>query len=56
MEMNCRLFLNLGLVSDLQCQDNVAINFFKKVCGNCEALQTLFELTHLSYFPFRQFT
>ena len=31
MQMRCRLLLNLGLVCDLQAQDNEAINFFKKV-------------------------
>jgi NF-kappa-B inhibitor-like protein 2 len=31
MQMNSRLYLNLGLVCDLQSQDSAAINFFKKV-------------------------
>lgn len=31
MQMNSRLLLNLGLVCDLQQQDNAAVNYFKKV-------------------------
>ena len=35
MQMNTRLYLNLGLVCDLQSQDSAAIHFFKKVFSAC---------------------